>query len=430
MVFSIGGANLFLQLLSLSTSVVLARALGPEARGELGYALLWSGLFANMGLLGVHIHVARQAAQFPGASQVAALRRRALVFLALLSSAVTALYFAALPQLAVHRSADTAALLSVAGLAIPFGMWFATQAQIELARAEVWTYNLTRGTFHLLYLLGVAAMAIAGASGALAYVWVYAAATALATVAAHVMVSRRLGGVPATDSPITLRKTLARSLPFGLTVVVSSAVLALDKIIVAHFFGAAELGYYLVASTVIALLAAVGEAVGKWMFARSAGMIGTDRDNAWLAQRLRQILLLYLIIGGLATIAAPLAVSVLYGAAFLPGAWIAAWLTPVAVMRELIRAFEETTLGLGMPSVLSRAGFVYLLVLILGALPLFVYPWLGLVVVAVWIASAAQLLAIAVDLSRRRSLPLREILSVRAADVNDLVRDVRAAIGK
>jgi O-antigen/teichoic acid export membrane protein len=429
-VLSIGAANLALQALSILTSILLARALGPEARGELGYALLWAGLFSNMGLLGVHIRLARQAATLSDLASVAALRRRALALLALLSGAVLTIYSVALPWLVAGRSEDTAVLLLVAGLAIPFGMWSATQAQIELARGEAGTYNLTRGAFYVLYLLATTLTVIAGGAGTVPYVWAYTGATGLAILIAHVAVSRRLGAAPTMPLDGSVRKILHESLPFGLSVVVASAVLALDKVVVAYFFSASDLGYYLVASTVITVLAAVGDAVGKWMFARTAGMTGRGDGDHWLAQRFRQVLAFYLVLGLLATLAAPLAVALLYGAAFRPGAWIAVALTPVAVMRELIRALEETTLGLGMPVAQSRAGALYIAVLALGSLLLFTYPRLEVLVLGVWVATSAQLGAIAGELSRRRAIPLGDLLGVRIADLRRLLDDVRTVVGK
>jgi hypothetical protein len=99
-------------------------------------------------------------------------------------------------------------------------------------------------------------------------------------------------------------------------------------------------------------------------------------------------------------------------------------------MRELIRALEETTLGLGMPVAQSRAGALYIAVLALGSLLLFTYPRLEVLVLGVWVATSAQLGAIAGELSRRRAIPLGDLLGVRIADLRRLLDDVRTVVGK
>lgn len=52
--FETFGANAFLIALGCLTSVIIARILGPEMRGELAVILLWSGIFATLTSLGIN----------------------------------------------------------------------------------------------------------------------------------------------------------------------------------------------------------------------------------------------------------------------------------------------------------------------------------------------------------------------------------------
>lgn len=52
--FETFGANSLLTVFGLFTSIIIARILGPEMRGELAVILLWSGLFSTFASLGIN----------------------------------------------------------------------------------------------------------------------------------------------------------------------------------------------------------------------------------------------------------------------------------------------------------------------------------------------------------------------------------------
>src|ERR1700694_5527338 len=57
------GTSLLIQLVTIGSGVILARALGPEGRGALALAMLWPSLVATVGILGVSDAVVYRAAR-------------------------------------------------------------------------------------------------------------------------------------------------------------------------------------------------------------------------------------------------------------------------------------------------------------------------------------------------------------------------------
>ncbi len=136
----------------LLTSVALARALGPEARGVLAIMMLWPISIANVGLLGTHLYLSRQAAKEPrDAGDLYSLGRKAAIFLSVPSMLALVLVVWLSP---LRNTYDQITLL-LALIIIPFSMWNAIQVQVELGRNNIRNLAVARGGFTGFYLIVV-----------------------------------------------------------------------------------------------------------------------------------------------------------------------------------------------------------------------------------------------------------------------------------
>jgi antigen flippase len=88
--------NIVIQACTVVQGILVARLLGPAGRGQFAAAILWPGLFAAMGGMGVSVALARRAGR---AHDLARVIRTGLVLTLLTGTVVAVLCAAAIPWL-------------------------------------------------------------------------------------------------------------------------------------------------------------------------------------------------------------------------------------------------------------------------------------------------------------------------------------------
>lgn len=395
--------------LSLVSSVLLARALGPDRLGAYAYAMGLTGIFGLLPNLGIGTIVTRTIARDPrggGGILGPAVRAQALLAtgVLLLIPAAAAL----LPEQPVPLTyvALAAAQLALGSLSWPYLAVLGGRARFDrLAAAELLTGAIGTGL-----VLAVALLR----GGVSAFLWAHVLAAGLC-----LLVARRVSLPllpPAAGVAPRVGALLREGGPFGAGAAVQSLYTRLDLVMLGQMASRATLGLYSAAYKPITLATYCGSTVAGTLFPLLAQEPHRGTPTAFL-RAMRGLGVagpaLALALTGLA---APL-LHLLYGASFVPAApmvallaWsvVANWLYAPLGTALQARGQERAWLGglLG-ATILNAAGNLW-------AIP----RWGGLGAAGATLASETFLLAAGLLLAGRRLAirpGLRPILAVMAA---------------
>lgn len=422
-------SNVLVAFLTFVNGVILARALGADGRGAFAAITVWATAIASLALLGTHIHLARKAGE-PDAD-VRSVYRAAYRLLVPLSLLGIAAYLAVL-WLFVRSSITLPwAMIGLGALMVPGSMIGAMQIQIELGRRAYATFNFARLSFAIAMVLPAVALWMAGLDELALFVVAMLVATYACAALTWVQIRQSIGQT--RQSPPSSRLALGRALRdsrgFALIALFSALTLQADKLLLSGLFPAAALGYFVVASSIAQLQNIVGEAFAQPFFARMTAFAGADEiDIDWLAQRLRQTVLVAATMSAGSMIFLPPLVPFLYGPEFVASADLLLILLPALAIRIVTRPYEELIRGLG---------HVSLLFWILGAIVAFMLVGIMIaaqsgtvrtVAWAVMLGNAAGLLAALVISRRLFGIPLAKALLPRPADVRNMIDQLASIV--
>ena len=416
----------------VATDFILARALGPAAKGRLTLILLFSQLAAlvvGLGLdraLGVTVARSRQTARSAFAN--------AILWTAVIGglSVIASLVAYGVPgssQFVPPRGPLTAVLPNLSGqqflfaaLALPGELFFSLGLLGLLGRQRVLEYNAVRVLRRaVLLLLMVAVAAIASLSLDIVLVLNLLALVAAGGIVVWSAAREGVLGIR-PDAPL-----LGEQLRFGLRSVVGTLAERLlfraDAFLLNLFIGPVATGVYSVASGLAETLWYLPHAVGSVLFSRA---VGEDRQANRVATALaRGTIALELLAAVPVLLLAPLAVEIVYGPAFVEAGFALRAMLPGVVAYGLVAVLSQFIVARGAPG-------RYTLVLSLGlavnvALNLLLIPRLG--TVGAGLASSASYILTAVFVlivfQRLSGAGLRETLVLRREDVAPILDRVR-----
>ena len=315
-VFQNSGARLCWLLVGFGSTLVTARFLGPDGRGVLAAATTWVSLFTAAGSL----------SQAPVVMFIAAGRRKdewlpsvvgtllVIVGLAAACGWLVAASLAAWPRGAVFGHVPGHVLV-VAFAALPSLLWLENGSSILIALGQLRRLNLAlvvSGTVNIVLIVLLVAVFHAGVVGALLAVLI--AQTTACGIGFPVI--RREAGQFRFDRHI-LTRLLGGGAKLHLNAIGTFLVVQSGVLVLNHFRSAAETAYYNLALQLIAAIQAIPAAVGTVAYS----IVSRDGpDAAWKEHRrlLVQAIAVIAIACVVAYVAAPAAVRILAGPAFLP----------------------------------------------------------------------------------------------------------------
>ncbi|TFB85620.1 hypothetical protein E3O44_13625 [Cryobacterium algoricola] len=334
-------ARILSAFLSLLSAPIVARALGPEGRGETAAALAVTGLAPLLVGWGVPLVVRRLSVDRSRISP--AIRGVRIVALwALLPSAVIAggCRYLLLPT--VDNATGIVFIVAVASAPLSV-VWICT--------ANVLVAQRRHGAFALINLLP-AAISV----GALIVGWQWGWITV-----GYVLLANLFGNVGTFVTvlflvPVTVRgpRVRARSLlrdgmSFGGSQVAEAASYRLDQAIALPLMGGAQAGLYSVAATVALLPYAVGQAVGTAIFGNIAEDVTAEVRQERIAQAVRAALLIAGLTAVVLAIVTPFAVPLVFGRNFAGavGPTIVGLIGSIAVVLSYVASSALVALGRG-----------------------------------------------------------------------------------
>lgn len=356
-------ASAVIQAINILTGVLLARVLGPQARGELAAVLLWPSILVAVGSLGV-----LDAAAYYGARGKT--DRRTLVgttlLIGLVQSAILVGVGTAIVTFALDDYQDSTIRTAYLMLAyIPLNL---------TALYLMWLLNgFQRFTsFQILRLTTIAAAAVVVVGLALndgltvlTAALAYLVANLVALIGAAVLVQAESG------ISLSFRFPVARGLlGFGLRSHVSNVSSALnerlDQLLISVFLRPAQLGFYVIAVTLSSATILVGMSVYVVALPAVAGL-EPGRAQAAVARRVIALtFVLSTVVSVPVVLFAPSLIELFFGAAFLPAADVGRILVVAAIAFSTNRALGAVLKAIGKPLAPGTAELIALGVTFVG----------------------------------------------------------------
>lgn len=335
--------NVALATINFLIGAILARALGPELRGQYFIIAMAISVAAQLSISGVHLLLAREA----GCLNISSKSLHYLAYKIVLYLFVPGILLFGLISyiLSLNQSNNLPILIwIIAGVAIPFSQLNAIQLQIEIGRKILNTYSkilitvaIVQGTIAvILYLIGNRNLYF--------YITILLAGSLAGVISSGILSARYPTGSIKTN---LLNKSINELVLLGkrdsVGVIVNLAVTIVDKIVVGLYFSSAFLGIYVVASSISHLQSLIAESAAPLFFVKSNASEKNNlyNDNLAKANQLRKLILLNLIVLVILLIIAPWLLPAVFGNQYIGGQILVAILLPGIAARAAMRPFQE-----------------------------------------------------------------------------------------
>lgn len=405
-VVSTGLADVVLVGISAVTGIITARLLGPAGRGEFAIVVLWPGLIAAVGSLGV-----MEALTYHQA--VARRERSELVGTGLLLATVQSLLLVAVGWLVLPwllRAQDPEVVRSgfVYLAFIPLNLCSLYSLGLLHGNLNMQSYNLLRVSVSAVYLFLVCLCWLMGFVSVWALTLSLLAANLVVAVASVAVVIGEFG------LHLTLNIPLIRGiLSYGIRSHVGTLSQMLnqraDQMLMALVLSPRELGWYVVAASVSGLTRVAAGAFATVVFPRAAGTLLEERRGV-VALYSRLTVTATLALAGVLIITIPFLLPLVYGREYTPSVIPAIILTVATVFVAVGQTWAGSFRGIGRPLVPAKAELMSLALTVV-ALALLLQP-LGIVgaALASLLAYSASALFLYMNLQREWAFKSVEVL--------------------
>jgi O-antigen/teichoic acid export membrane protein len=303
-----------IQGLNALTGILLARSLGLLGRGDLAAILLWPGILAAVGSLGVTEAVTYETAA--GSSPVRAIVGSSLIIATIQSIALIGIGAVIAPI--VHNGRDTQVLYSTyLYLAyIPLNLITLCAIGVLNGLQQYLAYHTLRLMVIALMALGLVLLAAYQALTVRAAIVAYLAANMLTAVSALLLLQRQ-GVLSLTCRYETIRRLFGFGLRSHTTNVASLLNERLDQLVISIFLAPAKLGLYVIAVTMTSATTFIGSATAMVVFPVVASLRNPTERMTAATRYVRWIL-----VGATCTAVplialTPLLIQVLFGKTYL-----------------------------------------------------------------------------------------------------------------
>lgn len=309
------GTRVFLILINAVNTILIARLLGPEGRGQYAVAIAVGAIGSQALSLGLQAANTYFVAREPDILRRLTSNTIALAAGAVVVVGLAAAFFAIVPA----ASPVSPGLMALALASIPPTLLVLNLRHLLLGINEVRPYNL----IDLVAGVGGVAMTLALAlSGAATPGSLLAVAIAVAVLGVGVAtrgLRPHLGPLPRPSTEL-MRRCGAYGFRIYLTTVFALFVLKSDLLVIQFEKGSEDAGLYSIASSMADLLWIFPSVVGAILFPRLAAL--PDEAERWrlTLRTTGGTLLVFLPILGLTALLAPVVIRIMFGAEFEPAA--------------------------------------------------------------------------------------------------------------
>jgi O-antigen/teichoic acid export membrane protein len=362
------GASLSIVALTLISGIVLARSLGPEARGDLALAMQWPLLIVALSSMGIPEAVTygsaqrgRRAGEVLGGALVVG---SAQVVLAVLAG----WWLVPLALTAASEQARVGALgyLAIVPLYLPVSYLTCALQGV----GDTWAFNASRLAVNLAYVCLLLALAIAGRLTVAGSLSASVLATGLAGLFSLWLVFRSL------ESRIQVsRAAIGGLVRYGARVHVGTlawqAATRADILLLGNYAPSEQVGFYVAGLAIAGVVGVIPNSLALLLVPIFARAERAESQRALALLIGAGVPLLAIAAGGYAAFV-PTATTVALGESFRPAATVGRVLVAAAACKAFSQMLSSVARGLGKPlqsSAVDVAGLVVLLPLLLWLVP-------------------------------------------------------------
>jgi O-antigen/teichoic acid export membrane protein len=390
--------NVLVLACSIGPAVLAARALGPEGRGELAAALVWSSLLSAVVQLGLAQSLTYCAAA--GAHPPPELLSAAVLMVAAEGVTLLAVTWSLLPRIGSARP-ELVGSLAIAMPLVPLLVTSTYACAILQGLARFTAWNTTRAIAALAYPFGLLLAIVTGTRDVHRILYSILAATSVST-GVILAVSVRIAGRPARPSVSTISGLLRYGLRAHWGNLAWLLNTRLDQLVLSLLVPFSSLGQYAIGASMASGLLPFSGAFASVTFTEVASALPHQQRRTIVRAVRRTVLVTGLIAGGL-VVTASWVVPTVFGDAFVPGIGPARILLLSGVVLGINYVLSDGLRGLNHPARVAACEAAGLLVtsLLLWTL----VPRLGVLGAALASLGAVCAISCLLFLQVRRSLP-------------------------
>ncbi len=255
--------NVVIQACTIVQGILVARLLGPVGRGQFAAAILWPGLFAAMGGMGVGVALARRAGR---AADLARVIRSGLLLTLLTGTLAAVLCTVAIPWLLA--GSDTIVRNAAYAFVLFIIFNHVSLAMIAIDQGAGWfgRMNWTRLIVNPVYLAFVIFLWFAGIQNVSWFVVSLLIANGAVAIA---RVGLALWHAPLPGPMEPVKAIFREALPYGFAGLLNPLTQSADKALLLYLLGTTQLGFYAVALTAASVVNSLAGAAGIVSFGMS-----------------------------------------------------------------------------------------------------------------------------------------------------------------
>jgi O-antigen/teichoic acid export membrane protein len=340
------GSRLAVICLGLLNTVVVARFLGPEGRGQYAVATAIGTLAVQFGNLGLHVSNIYYVSQRKG--YLPQLLGNSLVVSVALGGALaglTAFIFVLNPDWIPAGWP----LLSLALLFIPLGLFYILAQNLLLGIYSIRSYNLIEVSVKMILVLLLGLFLLIGSVSVESFFSAGVIASLIACGWTFVAIKSHMHE-PLSVSLGLLKKTLSYGFRSYLTAFFVVAIWRISLLMVKFLLGDEEAGYYSIAISIADFVLLLPLLVGTLMLPKLSSI--PEPDKKWFLTRkvVLYVSIAMLVIIGIAAILTEPMVVFLFGKEYLPSVFPFFWLLPGILFCSINTVYIHYYLSVGMPS--------------------------------------------------------------------------------
>lgn len=408
--------------LGLTNSIILARVLGPEGRGEVAAAMLWPGLLVYLGSLGLFPAITYYSAQKD--SDLTVVFSNALLLGIIQSLVILPLGYFMMPKLLASQSGAVIAAGRLFLISIPLGLL--TQYGMNILQSQLYmrVFNTIRLITPVGYLGGVILLVFGQQLTVVYILWLQIGLGLISLLTAFVSLF-----LLCHIHPIQLNLSQAKTmLRYGLKVhfgtISQLANLRLDQALISAFMPSVQLGFYVTAVSTSSLVQVLPSALRMVMTPAIAKKATVDEGIKTLVSSFRKYWMISLISFPFLLLTLPAIIPFVYGNEFAGAIRPTLLLLMAGLFLGAKEVLSGGLQGLGEPWLVSQSEIISLFITAFSLL-IFLPAW-GIMgaAIATLLAYFVSLMILVNGLRLRHRVSPIALFQLEKRDVQNLKEDL------
>ena len=335
----------FVVIIGMATSIIIARILGPEGRGEYAVAITISGIGVQLGNLGLHSANTYYIAQ--NKEIIAPIINNSII-VSFLGGAIVSMIIYPFIIIFDFMQITNTILLFLCLFSIPLGLAYLLLQNILLGINEVQVYNkieIEAKVFSIVLLLLLIIVNYVNATS----IFFITLLTSFIGILLVLLKLNKFVTIKIKFSANIFMNCYFYGIKSYVACLFSFLVLRADLLMVKHFLSLQEAGYYSIALNIGDMLFLFSTTLGTILFPKLSAMKNTREKYLFTHKNLRCFTPFIIALSLISIYTAPLMVEILFGLSYIPAVSAFILLVPGIAILSLNSIYMNFFASTGMP---------------------------------------------------------------------------------